>query len=234
MNEMLTPLDMIILLLCACTRGMWPEMAVRYGCLKAASNPEAIRKRMERLCDKGFLAHSKLPSGLRIFRLTHKGVALMNAPKAFASSPTLGIAVEMLSVASFAAKSEEFVFPTHEEMNAVLSELTGTNITLKVPGRFVWRFSGPAPDTAKSDVCFHYWLAEPPRPADKLAKRVQVVFEKLIQNKAIADLVELGLFGFTVVVPSEGFRATFNTYRFPVETDTVVLPLLQPLFATDK
>ncbi len=234
MKEPLSPADIIILETVGRTRGLTVETALAYRLLKAMGNAEALRKRMERLCEKGFLAHSKLPNGLRVFRLTHKSVPLMNAPKAYASSPTAGIAVEMLSVASFAAKADEFVFPTSQEADAVFSELVGAPTSLKVPGRFALRFSKSATDAAQSEVQIHYWLAEPPKPADKIAKRVQVVFEKLRQTKLVADLIELGLFGFTVVVPSEGVRATLKTYRFPVQTEVVVLSMLQTFVSPGK
>lgn len=233
MNETLTPIDRKLLELCARTRCLWPEILVAYSWLKLSGSVDAIRKRLERLCDKGFLAQSKLPNGLRVFRLSLKGVSVVGAPQSFATSPTLGIAVEMLSVATFAAKPEEFLFPTNEEMDSVLSELTGGKTALRVPGRFMLRLSKSSAGSTKTEARLHYWLAEPPKPADKVAKRVQVVFDKLTQNNVIGELVTLGLFGFTIVVPSEGFRATLNTYRFPTEIEVVVLPALQTLFIAE-
>jgi hypothetical protein len=70
-------------------RAIRPETLARYGELKGASD-EAVRKRVERLVEKDFLATSALPSGRQIFRLSCKGVgASISAKMELAGSTTL-------------------------------------------------------------------------------------------------------------------------------------------------
>src|SRR5678816_3915898 len=64
MNSICSPQDKVLLKLLGRVRVIRPEMAVKYRGLE--TTPDAMRKRIERLAQKGYLATSELPSGRHI------------------------------------------------------------------------------------------------------------------------------------------------------------------------
>jgi hypothetical protein len=148
---------------------------------------------MDRLCEKGYVAKSALPSGPQIFRESHKGVEQTGAPKCWANAPTKYIAADMISISSLGWKLNEYIIPTQREWTDYLKRLSSDAALPKTAGRFVLRIK-PA-ETGSSlppEAHVHYWLAEL-RPADQLVKRVETVVAHLKESKFFSELIELGL-----------------------------------------
>src|SRR5262245_1211526 len=91
----------------------------------SACSDEALRKLFERICKKGFLAASILPSGEHIFRMSKRWARLMEVPASWANSPSDGVAAEALSVSALAWKKEEYLFLKPIEFKGLVSELVG-------------------------------------------------------------------------------------------------------------
>jgi hypothetical protein len=229
-NESLSTWDVALLHILARVRGLRPETAFKYSKLKIPGGAEAVRKRMERLCNKGFLAKSPLPRGGQIFRLSHKGVRLTGAPPAFANSPSLCIAAEMLSVSAF-GYADEFLFLTATERDALMADCAKDSEG-KLTGRFLLRSltSSSVAVGPSLGTHLHLWLAEV-RPAEELAKRVDTIVQKLNQVPVCAEFIRTGIFGITIAVPSRGVKAALDGRKFPVPTAAVVVDELQDLIA---
>lgn len=231
MNPTLSPQDEALLDVLARVRAMLSETAVQYGSLRAPS-ADAMRKRMERLCEKGLLASSLLPSGRQLYRLSAKGVRATGAPSVWAGSPSLGVAAEALSVSAVAWKTEEFVFPKRIELEKLLGELASGPPKVTIPARlhasrFVLR-RGKSSDATGAEWHLNYWLAEQ-RTAEELRRRCQVVMQNLRTVPALAELMAADLLGVTIAVPSEGVRATIKTDGLPVPAEVLVVAELNHL-----
>jgi hypothetical protein len=227
MNATISAQDKPVLDILHRVRAILPETAGRYGQLKGASD-EALRKRMERLAEKDFLATSALPSGRQIFRLSRKGVKLTGSPTSWAASPTCGILAEALSVSALAWKKDDFLFPTRSEFERLLKDLGGEQI--QVPprvtrSRFVLR---TMKGEHQPEMRLDYWLAEL-RPAAALASRAEVVAINIAAVPVFKRLIAAGLFGISIAVPTNGVRATLETNALSIPAHIVVVEELQHL-----
>lgn len=231
MSETPSHRDRSVLALIARLRGIRAETLIRYAPFMGLS-VDAARKLLERLCDQGFLAASPLPRGSRIFRLSSKGVASTGAPPAYASSPSAGIAAEMLAVSALAWRTEEYLFPTKAELEELLVRLVPSPEKPKLTGRFVLKLAVANTEDggSASELHLHAFIAEL-RPADDLARRAGVVLDNLQRHEAFQDLIQARLLGVTIVVPSRGVRASFIAKPFKCETSLVVVEDLQDLLA---
>jgi hypothetical protein len=210
-------------------RGARAETLLNYPCLKPLPSGEAARKQLERLRDQGLLASSPLPRGSALFRLSRKGVALTGAPPAYASSPSTGIAAEMLAVSALAWRTDEFLFLTKSEMEALLAGLTSDPEPPKVSGRFVLRPVKTAGDNPPvSELRLHAFLAEM-RPAEELVKRASVIVQNLKRGHIFAELIQARLLGLTIAVPSRGVKTSLTGKPFEIETSIVIVEELQDL-----
>jgi hypothetical protein len=227
MSESLSSRDRIRLATIARIRGVRAERLINYPQLKFEKSADAARKPLERLCAQGFLAASALPRGLRLFRLSSKGVAVTGAPPAYAASPSTGIAAEMLGVSALAWQTEEFLFPTKAELEELVATLAPAEENPKLTSRFVLR---PVIKCGETELHLHAFMAEL-RPASDLARRVGVVLSNLRSSAVFRDLLHLGLLGFTIVVPSRGVKSSLERNSFEVETSIVVVEELQDLIA---
>ena len=108
MSKSLSHSDNAILAKLLRVRGLRPET-------------EAERKRMERLAGAGYLAKSKMPRGPQLFRFSRKGAEQMGAPKSWAASPSPGVAGEMLVASALTRKSDNFLFLTKPECDALMA-----------------------------------------------------------------------------------------------------------------
>lgn len=228
MSENLGSRDKIRLATIARIRGVRAKTLLNYPQLKTERSEDAARKPLERLCDQGFLAASSLPRGSRLFRLSTKGVALTGAPPAYAASPSAGIAAEMLAVSALAWQTEEFLFPTRAEVEELLASFAPDAEKPKVTSRFVLR--RVATDSGEVELPLHAFMAEL-RPADELARRAGVVLGGLRRSTVFRDLLQAGLLGLTIAVPSRGVKASLSSKPFETETSIVVVEELQDLVA---
>lgn len=231
MKTGLTAVEQHVLAVLARTRGILPETARKYKRLAKVPSDDAMRKCMERLRDAGILAASALPSRKHMFRLSAKGATLKGVPKAWADSPSPGIAAEALSV-SGAAWRPEFAFLTKAELEGFLvgdGRKAPAVPTRVMSSRFVIRTSRLSDGQGRGESRIHYWLSEM-RPADELVKRVQVVTENLGAIPAFAELMLEGLFGMSIAVPNENVRASLETKSFATPTEIVVVDELKHLF----
>jgi DNA-binding PadR family transcriptional regulator len=230
-NESLSQWDLALLEVLARVRGIRPETVLKYSKLKIPGGSEAIRKRLDRLCDKGLLAKSSLPRGGQIYRLSHKGVRLTGASAAFANSPSVSIAAEMLSISSVAWKTSDYLFPTNVERDSFLAELAENSSMAKVHARLFLRLNKTQDrrDNSAQETCIHYWLAEL-RPPNDLQKRTEIIVQNLLRIGIFLELNHVGLFGITIAVPSHGVKASLDASSFPVSTETLVVEELQNLF----
>jgi hypothetical protein len=212
-------------------RGVTIDLLATHPKVKNVVTRDAVRKHAERTCEKGILACSPLPGGGSILRLSHHGVRLTGAPKAWAASPTAGIASEMIAASTLALKAD-FEFPTCAEVHSLLDELSKNCDQPRLQGRLLFRTFAANSDSSdkEPETRLHYLLAELRTP-ENLQKRVEVVVENLKRTKLIAELIELGLFGITVAVPSAGAKTALETKSFPVETSVVIVEELKALVA---
>jgi hypothetical protein len=229
-KELLSTLDSLILAILAVVRGVCAETLSRYRDLRDAGGAEAIRKRLERLAQRGYVANSSLPSGRRIYRLSHRGVRVTGAPSAFATNPSANILAEMVSVSACAWKSEEFDFLTLERRDSLLRQITGKSDHGNVSGRLLLRKIKleATSDHQASEWHLHYWLAEL-RTADELTKRINVILQNLSRTPIFEELIAAGIFGVTIACPSPGAKASLEAKSFGVETTVVVIEELQHL-----
>lgn len=230
MNESLSAWDTALLWILARVRGLRPETALKYTKLRSAGGIEAVRKRMDRLAEKGFLAKSSLPKG-QIFRLSHKGVRITGAPAAFANSPSGAIAAEMLSVSSFGWRNPDYMFLLNSERDVLMGDLTGGAELPKITGRFFLRSLHKGELHATQDETrLHYWLAEI-RPAGDLAKRVSIIVENTNRVQVFSNLMKTSLFGITIAVPTRAVKVSLDRKSFPLPTEIHVVPELQILIS---
>jgi hypothetical protein len=232
MKDSVNILDQGILEILARVRGARVQTLLKYPKTNGAGNEEAMRKRLERLCDKGYLASSSLPIGPKIFRLSHKGVKITGAPTSFAASPSASIAAEILAGSSFGYRHEDFVLLTRIECNKLLDEFTRDANQPKIMGRFVLRRIKCRNESGQivSEIHVHMLLAEL-RPASELAHRIEIIVQNLLRTAIFHDLIAAALFGFTVVVPSVGVKKSLEEQSLPVETAIEVLEELQNISA---
>lgn len=234
MKKNLSNIDMLVLEIVTRLRGVRAETLVHLAKF-ADITVEALRKRMERLCETGYLAASALPVGQKIFRLTAKGTKLLGAPACFANSPSTNIAVEILSVSFLACQSGEFVFPKRLEFDALLSELSKVADVeppaakaLPTTGRFCIRQASRKDEQgqtiSESQLLF---LISELRPADQLVKRAEVVLQNLSRTHVFSSLISVGLLGVAIVVPTEGVKATLEKMHLPSGTAIQVVPAIQ-------
>jgi hypothetical protein len=230
MSESLSHRDKITLATIARVRGIRAETLLNYPQLKSERSPDAVRKQLERLCDHGFLAASPLPRGPRLFRLSSKGVALTGAPPAYANSPSVGIGAEMLAVSALAWRTDEFLFPTKGELEGLLSSSESDSVKPRLTSRFVLRpvTAGGIKAGSTSELHLHAFMAEL-RPAEELAKRIEIIVQQSGRSTVLAGLIQSGLFGVTAALPSRGVKASLETKSFAVETALVVVEELQDL-----
>jgi hypothetical protein len=231
MSEKLSSRDLAVLFIIARTRGARAKTIARHPLFKTES-ADAVRKRLERLCDQGFLVASKLPRGPQIFRLSQKGVALTGAPAAYANSPSAGIAADMIAVSELCLQ-EECLFPTRAELEELFAEIASDSERPRLAGRFVLRLvntAGGDRSGASSELHLHAFLAEL-RTADDLARRAGVVIDSLRRSPVFRDLIQANLLGLTICAPSRGVKASLEARIFPVETSVVVVEELQDLIA---
>jgi hypothetical protein len=229
MNDDLANLDKAILAILSRVRGARAETLHKYPQLKSAGSLEALRKRLDRRAESGILATSKLPRGSQIYRLSQKGVRLVGAPAAWAASPSPAVAGDMLSASAFGV-SDEFIFLTRVELEALLRELSGENEATKTMGRFVLRRVGAlsASEAKAIETHLHFWLSEL-RPAEELVSRIKTVAENLGRTEVFRDLIAARAFGFTVVVATESAKTHLSQKSFPAETKIETLAELQDI-----
>jgi hypothetical protein len=232
MSESLSHRDKTTIATVGRVRGTRAETLLQYAQLKTARSADAARKQLERLCAQSYLAASPLPRGSRLFRLSNKGVVITGAPPAYANSPSTGIAAEMLAVSALAWQTEEFLFLTKSEVEDLLGNSGPDSAMPRLTSRFVLRPVKADGDEAGavSELHLHAFLAEL-RPADELARRVEVIFQQATRNPLLAVLIQVGLFGVTVAVPSPGVKASLKARIFPFETSVVVVEDIQDLVA---
>ncbi len=231
MRKKLSSLDLAALAIIARSRGARAEKVARHPLFKTESI-DAVRKRLERLCDQGLLVASKLPRGPQIFRLSHEGVALTGAPAAYANSPSAGIGADMIAVSELCLH-EGFIFLTKAELEELLAKLAPDSERPRLTGRFVLRLVKAADgnsSASSSELHLHAFLAEL-RPADDLARRAGVVIDSLRRSPVFRDLIQTNLLGLTLAVPSRGVKASLEAKSFAVETSIVVVEELQDLIA---
>jgi hypothetical protein len=136
----------------------------------------------------------------------------------------------MLSVSAFGWRTDEFLFLTASERDAIFDELA-KGCAGKVTGRLLLRSKLPPSVTfGSTERHIHQWLAEL-RPAAELAKRVAIIVQKVNQLSLFNDFISTGVFGVTVAVPSSGVKAALDAHVLPVVTETVVVEELQDLIA---
>jgi|ERR1041385_1484752 hypothetical protein len=230
MSESLSSRDKTTLATFARVRGARAETLLKYPCLKPARSADAARKQLERLCDQGSLAASALPRGSRLFRLSSKGVALTGAPAAYATSPSAGIAAEMIAVSTLAWR-DEFLFPTKAELDDLLAELARGSEWPKHNGRFVLRpVTTAGPNGPVTEFRLNAFLAEL-RPADELVKRAGVIVQNLSRSILFAELIQARLLGLTIAVPSHGVKTSLAGKLPEAEASIVVVEELQDIIA---
>jgi hypothetical protein len=209
--------------------------APQYPALTGA-NEEAIRKQFERACtgEHAYLAKTSLPAGPQVFHLSRKGAQFIGAPVTWADAIAPGTAALWLSISSFAWRQDISVLSTSER-SALLQRLSPAEDVSKIPGTFVLRtFQIPTPTNGTTtETHLHYWLAEI-RPADQLVRRVEVILQHLQICKPFSALMELGLFGVTVIVPTNEAKETIQQHKCSIHLEVLVLEELQDLIAFQK
>lgn len=224
MNTSLSEQDQLVLDVLSRVRAMTSKTAARYKKFGGASE-EALRKRMERLAQRGLLATSDLPSGVQIFRLTKKALELTGSPPSWSTAPSPGVLAESLSVSGVAWHGQ-LLFPTSNEFDEILKDLAGEKAEISprvAQSRFVLR--SLEQDT---EIRVDYWLAEL-RPAVDLVRRAEVIAKKLNAEPIFAKLSRARLLGLSVAVPSDGVRQTLARYTFALPTEIVVVEELKHL-----
>lgn len=220
-DEHISKSDLTILMVIARVRGLRARDARHYPSLQFIPTEEAVEKRFQRLTERGYLASSQLPSGPRIYRLSEKGARLCNAPRCFSGKPTKAIIAEMISTSSLGHVPGQQAILTSDDSQALWKAL-GTEVgPARIPGRYLIYTEDNA-ERARLEL----WFCELRTP-DEIAKRVQTIFEKLSQIKGFAELIELGLFGFCIVVATESAKTAVETKNFPVPVRVVVVEALR-------
>lgn len=205
-------------------RAMTSKTAARYKEFGGASE-EAVRKRLERLAQRGLLATSELPSGVQIFRLAKKALEITGSPSSWAASPSAGVLAEALSV-SGVAWHPELLFPTRSELDEILKDLAGEKV--EIPPRVAQSRFALRTLKVNSELRVDYWLSEL-RPAADLARRAEVIAKNLSAVPIFGKLSLAGLLGLSVAVPSEGVRHTLSGHTFSLPTEIVVVDELKHL-----
>lgn len=226
MEPQLSNYDLSALGVLARLRGLKSEMAPKFAVLREAKTPGAARKRFERMCKRGVLATSKLPAGSQLFRLSAKGVKMIGAPPSFADPPTQGICYDMIASGACGWRTQEFIFLTRSELDALVEKLSPLSKPLKHHGRFILRAfqaEGTEPKEQRIEWHLHFWLAEF-KPAEQLAQRIEVIARQLPKSAPFfEDAKQMGLLGVTVAVPSAGVKTTLDAVTFPLEVSVVVV-----------
>lgn len=209
--------------------------ALKYPALIGASE-EAMRKQLERACagEHPYLAKTSLPAGPQVFHLSRKGAQFIGASETWADTITPGTAALWLSISSFAWRQDLSILSTSER-SALLRVLSPGADVSKIPGTFVLRsFQIPTPTNGTTtETRVHYWLAEL-RPTHQLVRRVEVILQHLQRCQPFTELRELGLFGITVVVPTNEAKEALLHHKCPIDLEVLVLEELQDLIAFQK
>lgn len=218
--------DLSALGVLARVRGIQAEVACKYAVLREAKTLGSTQKRFERAVKRGLLATSKLPAGPQMFRLSAKGVKLTGAPPCFADAPTQGVCYDMVASAACGWRTQEFIFLTRSELDALVEKLSPLSKPLKHHGRFVLRaFQAEGTESKEQRIKWHlhFWLAEF-KPAEHLAQRLEVIANQLTKSAPFfEDAKQMGLLGVTVAVPSAGVKTTLDAVTFPLEVSVVVV-----------
>lgn len=202
------------------------EALFKYPGLEAVT-PDTLRKRCDRLVEKGLLGKSAIPGSTQIYRLSKKGVQLVGAPASYAEPLTAATAYDSVAASHCGWEKDRFVFLTRQEWLALGSELSPGFAMERQQGRFLLRrVSVDPPETHY----LHFWLAEF-KPADQLARRIHAISSALTKaNPLFPELIQRDLFGVSVAVPTQGVADTLlNHQPFPVPVVPIVVPELAPL-----
>lgn len=227
MKENISALEEPLMQFVSRVRGTLPENAAAYPDLNGAT-AEAIRKRAERLVEKGYFLTSLLPSKRQFFRLSKKGAGAMGCPPSYAASPTAGILMEALSISALACRKTEFLFPKRAELQAILNDLAEGEVQIPLrmmTNRFVLRTIGAR---GKAEVRLDFWLAEMRSPLE-LIRRVEIVSKNLRTIPLFEMLMEHGLMGISIPVASEGVMETLASHSSAFPTHSVVVNELNHL-----
>jgi hypothetical protein len=223
-------LEIEILKVLTRTRGVRLDLLMKFNRVVAGRSQEALRKHLERMCVKGLLAKSAMPSGSQLFRFSKKGSQTVGAPASWAQSPSSGVVSEIVSVCAVAGDTDKYLFLTREESQKTLSALGHVGEIPKLPGRLVFRSVELRDETGRINCETHLklWISEL-RPPEHLAKRVHIIAENLQRHAVFARLIEARVFGLTLAVPSLGVKASLEILPFPVPTEICVVEELQSL-----
>lgn len=203
------------------------EALFKYPDLAEAGTPDTLRKRCDRLTERGLLAKSNLPGSTQLYRLSKMGAQLVGAPASYAEPLTAATAYDSVAASHCGWEKDRFVFLTRQEWLALGSELSPGFAMERQQGRFLLRRVSSHPPVTHR---LQFWLAEF-KPAVDLARRVHAISNALVKaHPLFPELIQRDLFGISVAVPTQGVADTLLNHRpFPVPVDPIVVPELAPV-----
>ncbi len=214
----------VILKILGKVRAATIEALFKYPDLAEAGTPDTLRKRCDRLTERGLLAKSNLPGSTQLYRLSKKGAQLVGAPASYAEALTAAVAYDSVAASNCGWQKDLFVILTRQELLTLGSQLSPEFSMERNQGRFLLRRVSVGPPETHH---LHFWLAEF-KPADQLARRIHAISSALTKANPLFDqLIQRGLFGISVAVPTQGVADTLlNHQPFPVPVHPIVVPEL--------
>ena len=182
-------------------------------------SPNAVRKRVERLSAKGFVASSLLPSRCQWFRQSKAGCKHTGSPACWSESPALGVIAEALAVGAM-MKTRGFDILRPADVATFLRR-AACDDSLAIPARVMAsRFFRTEEQNGDLRLC--YLLAEI-RPAAKLEQRAETILNQLVRIPVFNSMINSDLFGLVIAVPTDGVRASLNVGKLAVPVRVILV-----------
>jgi hypothetical protein len=216
-------LSQITLRIIARTRGVRADDLLNHPLLHGKATSEGLRKKLDRMVGEGLLQCVSLPHGSKIYFLSRRSADQLDAPPAFAKTPTQSVMGIMLATSSLIFE-QTYQFLSQNELSSVIFALGGEPAPTP-PGQFLLRTFRVGQEL---ETHLHFFLGEI-RTVEALAKRVVVTVEKLSELKFFRKLMELSLFGITIAVPSQGVKESLSAIQFSIPVDIAVVNAMQDL-----